>query len=97
MLALVVTCAGCGIGPNHTLSIKSLDSQISGQLRSRYPVSQVRVSCPGGVKERVGGKFSCTATLDGQKVTLTTPAGKKVECKVVRVEAVSAAPPLSQQ
>jgi hypothetical protein len=43
----------------------------------------------------VGGAINYE--IDGQKVTLTTPAGKKVECKVVRVEAVSAAPPLSQQ
>ena len=31
--------------------------------------------------------------LDGNKVKIETPEGKKVECKVVRVEATSASNP----
>ena len=65
-----MSAAGCGLGPNHTLNTKSLDSQIAGQLKSRYPVSSVRVTCPGSIKEKSGTKFSCSASLGSQKVTL---------------------------
>ena len=59
------------MGPDHTLNTKSLDSEIATQLKSRYPVSSVRVVCPGGIKEKKGTKFSCSASLDGQSVSLS--------------------------
>jgi hypothetical protein len=80
MLAAALASSGCQLGPAHTLNDKSLDAQIAAQLRSRYPVSQVEVTCPSGVKEETGRKFSCSATLDGQKLildgTVTSTGGK---------------------
>lgn len=70
MLVAAVASAGCDLGPAHTLSTRSLDTQISAQLRSRYPVSRVQVNCPSGVEEKAGRQFSCSATLDGQNLTL---------------------------
>lgn len=44
----------------------------------------------------VGGPISYE--IDGQKVKIRTPAGKKVECRVVRVEALNGVmTPLQQQ
>ena len=39
-------------------------------MRSRYPATHVQLDCPSGVKEKIGAAFSCTATLDGERVTL---------------------------
>ena len=52
------------------MNTKSLDSGIASQLKARYPVTNVRVECPGGIKEQAGTKFSCSASLAGQNVTL---------------------------
>jgi hypothetical protein len=102
LIAAAVAGAGCGIGPAHTLNAKSLDTQISAQLTARYPVSHVVVNCPSGVKEQAGRRFSCTATLDGQNLTLdgvVTSAGGKYSIQPAQAIVVSsqAASTLQQQ
>lgn len=98
ILAAAIAGSGCGLGTDHSLNARSLDSQITAQLKSRYPVSRVEVSCPSGVKEKVGSGFSCSATLDGQRLTLdgtVTSAGGKysihpAEAIVVSTQAAAA-------
>lgn len=100
-LALVIGVAlvsgGCGLGSNHTLNGKTVDSQLERQLKARYPVDQVRVTCPKGVEARAGTAFSCRAILDGATVTLmgtvTSSSGRyniqPSEAIVVSAEAAS--------
>lgn len=71
LIALAFLSGGCGLGADRTLNAKSLDSQIAKQLKVRYPATRVQVTCPGGVKEKPGDRFSCTASLDGEKLSLT--------------------------
>lgn len=71
LTAVALLSGGCGIGADRTLNAKSLDSQIATQLKGRYPATRVHVTCPGGVKEKVGSTFSCAASLDGEKLGLT--------------------------
>ncbi|HEX6395547.1 MAG TPA: DUF4333 domain-containing protein [Acidimicrobiales bacterium] len=80
VIAVALACAGCGLGPDHTLNTRSLDSQIAAQLKARYPFGRVQVSCPSGVREKVGTGFSCSAVVDAQNLTLdgsvTSPGGR---------------------
>lgn len=62
--------SACDVGPSHTLNPKSVQTQIQKQLSSRYPVSRVRVSCPGKIPDQVGFKFNCSAAFDEGTVGL---------------------------
>jgi hypothetical protein len=103
--ALFVTAlasAGCDLGPAHTLNATSLNTQISTQLGSRYPVGHVHVSCPSGIEEKPGREFSCSATLDGQSLTLdgtVTSSGGRYSIQPAEAIVVSsqAASSLQQQ
>lgn len=74
VLALVIgagaAAASCGVGPSHTLNPKSVQTQIQNQLSSRYPVTDVRVSCPGKIPDQVGFRFTCSAAFNGGTVRL---------------------------
>jgi uncharacterized Zn-binding protein involved in type VI secretion len=101
-MGMALACAGCGLGPDHTLNTKSLDSQITAQLKGRYPFARVQVSCPSGVKEKVGTGFSCSAIVDGQQLALegsVTSSGGRYSIQPAQAVVVSsqAASALEQQ
>lgn len=68
--ALAVVAASCNSIPTRTLDTTSAASRISSELKARYHVASVDVSCPGRVPARKGQVFVCSATLDGQRVRL---------------------------
>lgn len=64
--ALVLT--GCSIKARDTVSAASLEADIAGQLSTSYQIPKPPVNCPRSVPARAGSKFTCTATLDGQRL-----------------------------
>ena len=67
---LVVTATSCGVGPTRTIDPSSAEKHISAEIASRYSVTTPPVTCPSGVADRRGSRFTCTASLDGQQLTL---------------------------
>ena len=63
MMVAAVSCS-------KTIDSSSWESSIKSQLESNGSVTGVSVSCPDSIKVQAGGTFTCTATAQGQTVTL---------------------------
>lgn len=62
--------AACGVSPRTTLDAGDSEKRISSELAARYAVAAPPVRCPSSVPDRPGTQFVCTASLDGQRLSL---------------------------
>jgi Domain of unknown function (DUF4333) len=60
--------AGCSLSAHSTLSGSSVEAKIASELAKTYDIAPPKVSCPASVRATVGTRFTCTATLDGQRL-----------------------------
>lgn len=70
--ALAVTAGTVlsGCGTSRTIDGTSAGRQIASSLGARLDIAAPHVACPSGVTARAGQRFSCTATIDGQPLTV---------------------------
>jgi Domain of unknown function (DUF4333) len=66
VVALVFVAVAC----TRTIDKTSLEDSIKTQLESSASVSGVSVTCPDNIKAEKGGTFTCTASAQGETVTL---------------------------
>lgn len=70
VLTAAMLSAACGVSPRTTLDARVSAERISSQLAARYAIPAPLVRCPPGVPDRPGTRFVCTASVDGQPLTL---------------------------
>lgn len=72
----VLVLAGLGVGAFILLSPSYLNtgevqSQVTSYLKTQTGVSPTDVQCPSNIEAKSGSTFKCSASLEGQPVTLT--------------------------
>ena len=68
--AASVGASGCSLQATSSLSARSLETLVARILATSFDIRPPAVRCPEGIPDKIGSKFTCRASIDGQPLEL---------------------------